>query len=198
MDHTLEVRWFYPGTPPSALVDWITDLGATQESVRTDLYLVSDDPAMNVKLREGKVQTKHRLNRPVPCQFSPSVGGHRERWVKWSFGLNGSHDLLDEDPTGLWVPVHKDRLQLSLEPDEVEDIVGGAIDPETTEAAMELTTVSAEGSSAWSLCIESEGRPAGLSGTLDRAGDVLLQDCPHPLDDEHSFGYARWIRAEVS
>lgn len=53
MDDTLEVRWFVEDAPPASVVDWIETLGAEAETARTDLYLVSRDPAMNVKLREG-------------------------------------------------------------------------------------------------------------------------------------------------
>jgi len=197
MDHTLEVRWFYPGSPSPSLVDWITDLGAEQESTRTDLYLVSDDPAMNVKLREGKVQTKHRLGEPSGITFGEDAYGARERWVKWSFPLNGAHDLLDEDPTGLWVPVRKERLQLTLDADDQEDLLGDLAEPNPVEAALELTTVSARGDSAWTVCMESEGDPDGLAGTLRQAGDFLLQSLPRPFETDRSFGYAHWIRAHV-
>lgn len=198
MDHTLEVRWFYPGRPPASLLDWISDLGAEKESTRTDLYLVSDDPAMNVKLREGKVQTKHRLDAPSTIQFGSDVRGSRERWVKWSFALNGSHDLLDEDPTGLWVPVHKERLQLSLDADDQRDRIDDWNGFEPEEAALELTTVSARGETAWTICVESEGNPDGLVDTLRQAGDHLMQEIPRSMDADRSFGYAQWIRAHVS
>lgn len=197
MDHTLEVRWFYPGSPSPSLVDWITDLGAEPESTRTDLYLVSDDPAMNVKLREGKVQTKHRLGEPSAMNFGEEAHGARERWVKWSFPLNGAHDLLDEDPTGLWVPVHKERLQLTLDEDDQKDLLGDLAERNPVEAALELTTVSAGGESAWTVCMESEGNPDGLAATLRHAGDFLLQSAPRPFETDRSFGYAHWIRAHV-
>jgi len=194
MDHTLEARWFYPGSPPDILVDWIRDLGAEVDSVRTDLYLVSTDPAMNVKLREGKVQTKHRLGPSTPISFGDRAQGYQERWVKWSFDLDDDPDLLDDDPTDLWVPVHKKRLQLEMDEDDQADRLDVLVEEEPTEAALELTTVSARGEEAWSVCIESEGRPEGLPGTLRQVGDFLLDDTlPHTFTSDRSFGYAAWI-----
>jgi hypothetical protein len=153
---------------------------------------------MNVKLREGKVQTKHRLDAPSAIRFGSDVRGSRERWVKWSFSLNGSHDLLDDDPTGLWVPVHKERLQLSLDADDQRDRIDERIGFEPEEAALELTTVSARGETAWTVCMESEGDPDGLAETLRHAGDHLMQQIPRSMDGERSFGYAQWIRSNVS
>lgn len=197
MDDTLEVRWFVDGHPPDAVTDWIKSLGAEAESVRTDLYLVSDDPAMNVKLREGKVQTKHRIGDRTPIQFADNVEGIQERWVKWSFPtVEQHHDLFDEDPTGLWVPVHKERLRLVLSPDDQTNRFSRLIEPDPAEAKIELTEVRSRGQRAWTICMESEGRPEALPATLQQAGNhIFSTGSPPALAPDHSFGYARWLQA---
>lgn len=196
MDDTLEVRWFIDGPPPDAVVDWIRSLGAQTESARTDLYLVSDDPAMNVKLREGKVQTKHRLGDRTPVQFAEEVVGLQERWVKWSFPTaEQHHDLFDEDPTGLWVPVHKERLRLSLSPDEQSSLLPRLIESDPAEAKIELTEVRSGGSRTWTICMEAEGQPDALPGTLQQTGNYLFsQGTPPSLSKRDSYGYAQWIQ----
>jgi len=196
MDDTLEVRWFVDGPQPNEVVDWIQSLGAEAESARTDLYLVSGDPAMNVKLREGKVQTKHRIGDRTPIQFADDVEGVQERWVKWSFPtVEQHHDLFDEDPTGLWVPVHKERLRLVLSPEDQEDLLSRLIESDPAEAKIELTQVRSKGLQAWTICMEAEGRPEALPGTLQQTGTYLFsQGTPPTLSRDHSFGYARWIQ----
>ena len=197
MDDTLEVRWFVDGPQPDEVVDWIQSLGAEAESARTDLYLVSGDPAMNVKLREGKVQTKHRIGDRTPIQFADEVEGVQERWVKWSFPtVEQHHDLFDEDPTGLWVPVHKERLRLVLSPEDQEDLLSRLIESDPAEAKIELTQVRSKGLQAWTICMEAEGRPEALPGTLQQTGTYLFsQSTPPSLSPDHSFGYAQWIQA---
>jgi hypothetical protein len=197
MDDTLEVRWFVDGPQPTEVADWIRSLGAEAESARTDLYLVSDDPAMNVKLREGKVQTKHRIGDRTPIQFADEVEGVQERWVKWSFPtVEQHHDLFDEDPTGLWVPVHKERLRLVLSPDDQADLLSRLIESDPAEAKIELTQVRSKGLQAWTICMEAEGRPEALPGTLQQTGTYLFsQGTPPSLSPPHSFGYAQWIQA---
>jgi len=196
MDDTLEVRWFVHGTPPAAVVDWIQSLGAEAETTRTDLYLVSEDPGMNVKLREGKVQTKHRMGDRTPISFGDTVKGIQERWVKWSFPtVEQHHDLFEDDPTGLWVPVHKERLRLEIEPDDQEDLLNHMIEPDPAEAKIELTEVRAEDHQSWTICMEAEGRPEALPGTLQQMGNHLFsQGTPPELTREASFGYSRWIQ----
>jgi len=196
MDDTLEVRWFVDGPAPAAVTDWIQSVGAEPETTRTDLYLVSGDPAMNVKLREGKVQTKHRIGDRTPISFADAVEGLQERWVKWSFPTEEQHhDLFDDDPTGLWVPVHKERMRLEIDPDEQPDLLDHLIEPDPAEAKIELTEVRADGHEAWTICMEAEGRPEALPGTLQQMGTYLFgQGTPPELRPEASFGYARWIQ----
>ncbi len=196
MDDTLEVRWFVDERPPTDVVDWIQSLGAEAESARTDLYLVSEDPAMNVKLREGKVQTKHRIGDQMSISFAEEVNGIQERWVKWSFPtVEQHHDLFDDDPTGLWVPVHKERLRLKLSPDDQAELLPRLIESDPAEAKIELTEVRSQNQEAWTICMEAEGRPEALPGTLQQTGNYLFsQGTPPALAPDHSFGYARWIQ----
>jgi hypothetical protein len=196
MDDTLEVRWFVDGAPPDPVVDWIHSLGAEAESTRTDLYLVSDDPGMNVKLREGKVQTKHRMGDRTPITFADAVHGVQERWVKWSFPtVEQHHDLFNDDPTGLWVPVNKERIRLEIDPDEQAEVLDHMIESNPAEAKIELTEIRAEGQQAWTICMEAEGRPKALPGTLQQMGNYLFgQGTPPSLSKDDSYGYARWIQ----
>lgn len=194
MDHTLEIRWFVPGAPPASVIDWITDLGAQDDSTRTDLYLVSDDPAMNVKLREGKVQTKYRMTDPVPVTIDDTAQGQMERWVKWSFPTKDTPAPRVDDPTALWHPVHKERLQLELGPSAQAARLG--TDPPSTDAdaAIELTVVESRGTKAWSICVEAEGAPHALDPTLSAlAPHWFEQGAPPDLPADRSFGYASWL-----
>jgi hypothetical protein len=197
MVDTLEVRWFVEGPPPTEVTDWIDGLGAKAESARTDLYLVSDDPAMNVKLREGQVETKHRLGDRHHIQFGDQVTGVRERWVKWSFPTKKQHhDLFDDDPTGLWVPVHKERVQRTIGAEEQEELLDHLIEPTPATAEIELTQVRSDTHRAWTICVEAKGSPDTLPGTLQQIGNYLFsQGAPPSLSADHSFGYARWIHS---
>jgi len=198
MEHTLEVRWFSPGAPPASVVDWITGLGAEEESARTDLYLVSTDPAMNVKLRDGMIQTKRRLAEPAPIAFRDDVRGLKERWVKWSFATRNRPDLLANDSTGLWHPVHKERLQREVPPDEQAALLEGVQAASAANAVLECTFVQSGGTKAWTVCMEAEGEPGALASTLATMGRSLFaQRRPPALESSASFGYAQWLARHV-
>ena len=198
MDHTLEIRWFLPGAPPASVVDWMTDLGAEEESTRTDHYLVSEDPALNVKLREGNVQTKYRMAAPTAVSLDNGKHGQKERWVKWNFPTRGTPAPVVDDPTALWHPVHKERIQLKLDPAAQADRLG--TDPPSTDAvaAIELTVVRSRGHNAWTICIEAEGAPHALDDTLSALAPYwFAQGTPPDLPAERSFGYASWLATIV-
>lgn len=202
MDDTLEIRWFAPGTPPSHVTDWITDLGAESESNRTDLYLLSEDPAMNVKFREGQLQTKHRIGDGDTVRVNERVSGTRERWIKWSFPLDDdAPDLINSDPTGLWVPVHKQRLQVDLDPDEqierLRDANLAVTEPNPVEALAELTVVRSGDTISWTVNVESEGAADRLTSTLEQIVPLFFADPTISFEADASFGYAEWLRSVV-
>lgn len=202
MDDTLEIRWFAPGTPPSHVIDWITGLGAESESNRTDLYLLSKDPAMNVKFREGRLQTKHRIGEGETVRLNERVSGMRERWIKWSFPLDDdAPDLIKSDPTGLWVPVHKQRLQVELHPDEqierLRDANLAVSEPNPVDALAELTVVRSSDTVSWTINVESDGTPKRLTSTLEQIVPLFFADPAVSLDASDSFGYAEWLRSVV-
>jgi len=195
MDQTLEVRWFYDGTPPSTVVDWFMDLDPEQESEREDLYLISNDPSLNVKLREEKIQLKRQSGERTGAQFHDRVRGHREFWQKWSFPLtDDAPDLFTEDPSGLWLPVTKSRYQRKYKPAEQRSLLAPLVEPDPADALVELTQVTSGPHRAWTICMEAEGRAEVLPGTLRQMGlYVFNQGTPPALEPARSYGYVHWL-----
>jgi len=200
IEQTLEVRWFRDGIPPDPAIAWIRSLGATPESPRTDLYLRSEDPGLNVKYREGKLQMKRRTGAPRLMTISENVSGHREPWIKWSFPMNGqASDLQEESASGLWLPVRKKRLKVELSPSEQlrrlrqRDARIGQPDP--VRACAELTIVESNGTTAWSVNIEAEGDPSRQASTLAQIAPSMFADAAAPtLGPDQSYGYAAWLQ----
>lgn len=196
MTCTLEARWF--GTPPlpPAFQKWFSTLGTVETETQTDLYLPAEDPALNLKLRDGQLQIKRRLAGPLRTSFGDQAAGHCEQWVKWSFALQEeTSPLWDEDPTDLWVAVQKTRDQISIPPDEQSALSTNlpTTPPATLEA--ELTTIETAHESAWTFCLETQGPLSSLADTLMIAGPLLVDDTlTITLSDDQSFGYVRWLQ----
>lgn len=219
MDATLEVRWFRKGAPPAAVDDWFAALGAAKKSVRTDLYLHTPDPAINVKLRAGKAQAKRRLppdgNGGGLVQPAEGVEGRAEPWRKFSFKTRDQPALGETgQASGLWTPVEKDRDQHTLDPGELAAVLADdpvpADDPAPAdgaapadakagdvEASIELTRARVDdGPPWWTICVETEGAPDALDAPLVPAARHFFADFPAascPLDVDASFGYAAWL-----
>lgn len=196
MTHTLEVRWFKDGPLPSSVVEWIQSKEAQTESARTDLYLLSTDPAMNIKLREGRIETKRRTGERTKITFSNDVQGVQEWWTKWSFPTVEHHqELFEEDPSALWVPVHKERIRITFTPKMQSRMLPRLIESSPAKAKLELTKLRAQKQEAWTICLEAEGRRNVLSGTLQQTGKhIFSRTFPLQLTTNDSFGYSRWLQ----
>jgi hypothetical protein len=200
MTFTLEARWFGPTPLPDALQHWFAALGPAETSTQTDLYLPTEDPALNLKMRDDQLQIKRRLAGPISTAFSDAASGRCEQWGKWALDLaDPPSPLWNDDPTDLWVAVEKTRHQLSFPPKEQSGLTERLPTTPPTTLEAELTTVTAAADTAWTLCLEAEGPVAGLVDTLTAAGPVVLDETlPVALAPDQSFGYARWLQQRPS
>ena len=196
--NSLEVRWFGEGAPPTALREWLTDLGSVDAGTRTDLYLAPTDPSLNLKLRDegdGAVEVKRRLAGPVSRTFADGVAGCVEQWYKWSFSLDDRPVLRSADPTGLWLPVEKSRLRYAL---DGEDSPLADRSPDLT-AHVEVTEVTTPARHAWTVGAEVAGPAAELEPTLTAVVTELFGDAvPAHLAEAASLGYAAWLARDGS
>jgi hypothetical protein len=115
MEFTTELRWFWPEEEPAlgrAAVDRLTSgLGLESEGERTDRYLLFPTPAVGVKVREGKLEIKHRLG----ARFDPEARGVIEAWVKWSGpAAPALAEPASTDASERWIAVQKNRRSVTL------------------------------------------------------------------------------------
>jgi hypothetical protein len=195
--NSLEVRWFGEGSPPRALDEWISGLGAVDTSTRTDLYFPPPGPAFNLKLRsEGGefVELKRRLADPAVHTFGPDVEGNVEQWYKWSFSLDHTPAPWTADRTGLWLPVTKTRTLYTFDEADLRAVDDGIRAAEVS-VHVEVTAVSAASERAWTCGIEAAGPPGALADAFRAAESALFgEGFPVTLSTEQSLGYVAWLR----
>jgi hypothetical protein len=195
MDQTLEVRWFCDGSLPESVVDWFMGFDPEKQPDREDLYLISDDPSLNVKLRGGHVQLKRRSGDQPAIRFCERVEGRREYWQKWSFPLtdDAPHPFAD-DPLGVWLPVEKSRYQREYGPGAQRRLFTALDEEHPAMALVELTQVVSGPHEAWTICVEAKGDLETLPGTLRQVGRYIFgQGTPPALGLPPSYGYVRWL-----
>jgi hypothetical protein len=109
---TVEVRWFYFGEIPTDVKkEYFRNEGYIEaQPERVDSYLsIAGDTDLGIKIREGRLEIKHRTSTFGTCNFGSQVSGILEGWEKWGFAITErfySHNVKDTDG---WVKVRKIR-----------------------------------------------------------------------------------------
>jgi hypothetical protein len=193
---TLEARWFGEGEPPAELVDWLEAVAGNvaPDAGRNDVYLASRRPDLNVKVRGGRLEVKHRPHDGRAVRFTDQAEGLVERWDKWVLPLPTATGLGTEERSGAdWITVGKSRRLIRLKIGEFVSVApAGSFPPRL--CCFELTRLTVHGEPWWSVCLEASAPEDELDGTFLRAVDhVFSSHEPPPLDLAHSFGYPQWL-----
>jgi hypothetical protein len=111
---TAEVRWFYWGAAPRAVLDWLErGIGLPELQIpRRDHYLhLPGNASLGIKLREGRIEVKRRTQKRGTAHFGENVVGIIEHWRKWSFPISSIQASADAwlTPATAWIPVDKAR-----------------------------------------------------------------------------------------
>ena len=116
-----EIRWFTQGENKT-ISRWFAKQGLSFNTViaRRDYYLVAlDYDDIVTKLREGKIEIKHKVGTPIINYLTPNAKGYFEEFVKWSFKVDTKDALSGEIINGNkyateWVEVYKERMGIKL------------------------------------------------------------------------------------
>lgn len=198
---TGEVRWFYRDQIPPEVEAWFQQGAGRVERHpwREDHYLrLPDSDALGVKLREGRLEVKLRVQEHGVVRLHEHVSGRVEHWRKWSFQLAAQRSALSliAVPAASWIPVRKERIlrtyQVTSEGRTVPVVTPQALH-QACEA--ELTQVRVVGQDWWTLAFEAFGDESALQERLIRvARRVFATGEPPRLDAPASRGYAAWLR----
>jgi len=197
---TAEVRWFSCGRIPPPVEAWFHQGtgGVDREPGRVDHYLhLAHVDGLGIKLRQGRIEIKQRVDQPQLVPFHERVAGLVERYHKWSFVLSEPDSALARATAvaGSWIPVRKER---QLRRYRVAD--DGRVIPFTASASphrgceLELSRVEVSGETWWTLAFEAFGEPSTLrADLLAVARYVLASDGSPALPARDSHGYAAWL-----
>ena len=202
MRATAEVRWFYEGTIPAGVEAWFQrfERELYAQPPRTDSYLYPTDAALNVKVREGRLEIKRRDTQGTATVFNPRVEGYVERWRKWGFVLaSGEAGKVFDATDTLRIDVRKTRWMHSYRFDETGRIRPASVaEVSPSGCEVELAHIEAAGQGWWSLCFEAYGDETSLADLLLRTAQYMFaHGDPPALDLGHSVGYAGWLLKSV-
>ena len=181
---SLEIRWFYEGELPQAILLWFGQdelegqLKPPEE--REDLYLyIPEGEYLGIKLRQGRLEVKWRQAELGIVPFGRQVEGKLEKWGKWLCEDSTAESFQLEAVVGhkTWVNVKKVRSQRLYD-----------------GCTLELTQLRIEGKDWWSLAFETSGTDANVMDKLQSiASKVFKSYTESPLQVQDSYAYPRWL-----
>lgn len=116
MYKTKEIRWFFKNDR-KPVRNWFEDLKFDVLEKRNDFYLNLKKDDVGVKIREGKVEVKHRIGSRARGCLNPKAWGNFEEYIKWSFPVNDDDALYCEtlsDGLENWTLIEKHRMAAQL------------------------------------------------------------------------------------
>jgi len=116
MHETKEIRWFFQNENEH-IRDWFDKLDFEMKESRTDYYLDIEKEDVGVKVRDGKVEIKHRIGTRAQGCLNTNIWGCYEDFVKWSFYVRDSDYMLSSILDGQqprWVSIKKCRKVVLL------------------------------------------------------------------------------------
>ncbi|MDB9312287.1 hypothetical protein PN462_04160 [Spirulina sp. CS-785/01] len=200
---TVESRWFFPGDIPPDIQDWYyhRNIPPLTQPPRTDYYLQLENEALGIKLREGRIEVKHRTQQYGLIPFSEQVQGNVEEWQKWSFNLTETPPPLVEVENwpNWWPGVRKERKLRKFQVTRAQQVQEVSFEtPASQSCEWELTRLSLLGKEDvwWTMGFEASG-----AGDADIARETLLCVMRKVLTEgqvifsaEQSCGYPQWLK----
>jgi hypothetical protein len=154
---------------------------------------------LGIKLREGKVEIKHRTHQYGVLHFHPHAAGYVDAWRKWSFDLaTFSADPKPRSPwSDWWIGVRKERWlrrYLVTEIRRVTEVPDGVMIENGCE--WELSRIQTEGVEGvwWSTAFEAFGEVSALKDILvEVVGKTFMDISGWEYCAEDSISYPKWL-----
>lgn len=208
---TRELRWFFEGSAPTKVSAWFEQLSGGADLIkvkeRTDVYfLVEGHEEFGVKLREGKLELKWRTLLAPFMTIDEKHSGKQVEWRKqgWECADHSEIEKLFLSPQlgGPRYAVKKLRHQRKYSVNYAENRgltpVGFGKPYPDKAVLIELTHLTSEDGTAWTLGFDGIAAPERVDKVLLLAADELLKDYPGPsLSVDAWAGYPRWLLSKL-
>jgi hypothetical protein len=197
-NRSFEVRWFYKGEIPEITTQWFKGLGKTiAQPQRTDMYLsVKGSTKLGIKLREGRLEIKKQEGKILPFVINEHMQGKAGYWDKITFSLEQDPEIFQNGlASNDWFPVKKTRTLILFEITNGTCLQADIEGPWLQNGCFaELTQLSFQKASWWTIGFEAFGEPGRLPGNLATAcNHVLPGNNQTMFSSNNSFSYPSWL-----
>lgn len=193
---TCEIRWFFREDLPPEVSGWFLEHEGAPEvqEAREDQYLLlPGQDAPGIKLREGRIEVKHRFKSHGIMMIMGKAEGYAGDWRKWSFILGEENPPLAHliNPANSWINVWKKRTlfrYVKQGSGSIRSVSTG--DLCTAGCDVELSELFFDGEQWWSLCLEAFGPEEQNRHTLETIFHFFFdQALPRSFSKADSYGY---------
>ncbi|BAZ14853.1 hypothetical protein NIES4071_67230 [Calothrix sp. NIES-4071] len=196
---TYETRWFIAGTIPANFETWFKQnclADSSQPEQRSDIYLYApNNDFVGIKLRQGRLEIKWRLEELGTMQFGNSVAGKVEKWSKWMCTDSTGEAFLPNqvENSSTWISVNKIRysqcyqIRFGIVPQQLSNSVN--LDKIENHCNVELTLLQSNNNTWWSVALE-----ANFIDSLRATANYLFTNYKNiELLEKDSFAYPSWL-----
>ncbi|MCK0159167.1 hypothetical protein [Allomuricauda sp. F6463D] len=191
MHRTREIRWFFQNEKEQ-LTNWFQQLNCTSMRSRTDFYLDINNEDIGIKLREGKIEVKHRIGTRANGGLNHNIWGCFDEFLKWSFNVQEQDRVLSkiiDFEHCEWIPVQKKQKVVQLTAVNGENKLKPISEHLTSGCQLEYSTITIFNQKWYTLALEWFGEPyVELENSIisEMMGSIKLHM-------KESFGYANFL-----
>jgi hypothetical protein len=194
---TLEVRWIRPGRQPARLLEWMGRF-PTRTEARDDLYLMHPQmTGVSVKMRGlALLDLKVRLERSGLLTVPTWATAPITSWEKWSFPLESARRSIRDSRD--WKRVRKVRHISRFSGRGHPVPPHGPVGERAEGCSVELTDVTVDGQSWWTLAFEASGLSLSSEDALRAAAAAVFAGpipAGIPLLAEEARTYSQWLQS---
>ena len=195
-----EIRWFF-NEENTTISEWFKVRGLFFHATRprTDYYYaLVNSVDVGLKLREGRIEYKHRISEIEDQRLHKNAEGNFENWVKWSFNLeNGDStqkDVLNDDNPDVWIKVYKERVGVKVYNNEQgESIYVNLSEKLDNGCQVEYTRIIVKGRQWYTFGLEYFGKK--IIEPDSNFLNSLLEGTK--LSKQHAMSYPKFFVAEA-
>lgn len=204
MQASAEIRWFHDGAANDETMQWFSGGRKLEAETRTDRYLVFPGcESGGVKLRSYKDKRNFEIKllrgAAEPLRLPHGVSGRADAWVKWSYGDDAVHPLVEKlmGAKDGFVDVKKTRYLRKFSLDDGGPVeVDGDARPKSG-CGVELTLLEVGDARWWSFAFEAFGDAGHVRNHLEVVARHFLDE-HRPVDrfdTANSCSYPAWLAA---
>lgn len=194
---TDEVRWFFTGHIPMAVLDWFRDgLPIAPSPTRTDIYLpLPASLELGIKLREGRLEIKTQSGPSRQVAYPNGVSGRAARWKKEAVRSDLVSDIEARlaHPSALSVVKQRYLRKFALHEGKLVEVTTGSTPRQGS--FIEVAQLWLDDTPSWTIALEAIGAPAPLEANLPESAAYFFgrSPCPAALTLETCASYPEWL-----